>query len=117
MGWDFGCQTLEQALAEIRSMGPGFRVVKEAFIPTRDGGGTWFAVVSGPFDFPGLDECIAVTMIEKSSDPRMGYGYKCMDETMGPYVSGCPAEIIRAAKPLPAGLPDYAYAWRGKQRA
>ena len=60
---------------------------------------------------------IAVTLIEYSHDTP-GWGYKPMDETMGPYRFNCPARILDAAtEPLNDCARDWREACRGKRTA
>ena len=63
------------------------------------------------FDADGTRRIIAVFLVSRKSHE---FGYKQMDETMGPAVTDCPAHLIRLASPLKAGVDSYAHKWREK---
>jgi hypothetical protein len=42
------------------------------------------------------------------------FGYKLVDESMGPYETNCPKGLIKRASPIKAGKMGYATEWRAK---
>lgn len=55
-----------------------------------------------------------VLLLDLMEPSSTGWGYKGMDEAMGPYETNCPVEFLDLA-PMPAG--PYAASWREKVRA
>lgn len=78
----------------------GNRVVKSQMVGT-----TWFAAIKSPYS----DEvwaAIYLTAVDKGD-----FGYKDMDETMGPYNYACPKSILKLLTPTDNKL---ANEWREK---
>jgi hypothetical protein len=72
---------------------------------------TYVNDADGPFRW------IAIFLTRKSRD-AYDFGYKDMEESMGPVEARCPKRLIAAASPLrhpdPAGEANYAARWRQK---
>lgn len=72
----------------------------------------WHSLVHGPGGEIAVDgNWISLYLLERSS---FGWGYKPIDESMGPYELNCPVRFFDLA-PLPEG--PYAAEWRDKVRA
>jgi hypothetical protein len=81
----------------------GYTIVKDALTAY---GRRYYAAVMGKDNLTR----IFVALLEGSRD--MGWGYKDMDETMGPCVYDCPMSVLKMADPV-----DVAYAGEGRNRA
>lgn len=80
--------------------GSSSRVLRSAIV-----GGVYYAAVEVTRADKPREVTAVVTLIE-------GSGYKTMDETMGPYAWGCPAEILALLTPT---TNEYALKWRISQ--
>lgn len=88
-------------------LGAGFEILDCATVR-----GTWYAAVRSlrmPDEVWG-----AVFLTRRVPKARDGYnfGWKDMDETMGPCESRCPARILALLTPLEPGKYPYAEEWR-----
>ena len=92
-----GTRTQSVVLA-FRCVGDSLWTVRETTVTTPDG-----QVMT--------EKWIGLDLLEPSSD---GWGWKSMDEAMGPYDWSCPPEFLDMA-PCPEG--EYAAKWREKIRA
>lgn len=103
MGWDFceGWRTKKDVLAEL--LRPGRYGEGSVVLASKSVPGGCFAV----WNLASGERFIEVALIEKD---RGCYGYKSMDEGMGPYFAeGCPLEFLELA-------PERSPAWRARVR-
>ena len=104
MGWLFMNNLQEKAdIVEHLVKGIGDRYVEHRVV----GNHAWFLVKD---EITG-NKLIVLALLSKSSN---GWGYKDIDETMGPYHYDCPLTLLAKADP-PMGA--YATEWRNKVRA
>lgn len=93
MGWTFynidkNTKTKDECRKEINE-NKNFRVIKDAMI-----GSVYYAAVA---KIPGMTVCsFAVVFLtrRKSSFGQVEFGYKAMEETVGPRESNCPTSIL-----------------------
>ena len=111
MGWLFkkGSVTKTQLQAELDDSwtSPRTKVLESAIVDD-----VYYAAIAGyDFDSTPIVYC-AVALIEVTATE---YGYKMMDETMGPYVYDCPASIFVRLTPLAQQYAGFSADWRAKQ--
>jgi len=109
MGWSFAYDTSHNkaaCVAELRSpsrFGPQTKLLKACTV----GNHHWYLAETNGVTWIGLD-------LLQGGGKNMGWGYKSMDETCGPYCYDCPLSYLDAA---PAPTTGYAGDWRLKVRA
>lgn len=106
MGWSFGWDSRADMLAYCT--GPGFLAPGYAMLESRVvGGHHWYL-----YSTPEGAKTIGLNLIKGGG--RDGWGYKGLDETMGPCEVNCPLALLaKADEPRN----DYSRAWREKVRA
>jgi hypothetical protein len=77
-------------------------------------GGTFYAAVRSPKMPEQVWALIVLTRM--CPKDRYNFGYKDMDETMGPYESKCPGRILDLLTPLEPGKYPHAEEWRARCR-
>lgn len=70
-------------------------------------------------DANGKVRCCIVCLIRWERNPKDGFnfGYKDMDEFMGPYEADCPAKLFNMLSPIKDGVETHARDWRAKCQA
>ena len=113
MGWYFGHKTRAALVAELREVAPGCRL-----LDTHEGqrGAFWLLIECGPEQTArGLPlVLIACDLIESRGG---SWGYKPMDESMGPYYFDCPLTWLDRAPVLNADWRTSVRGWHEAQRA
>ena len=104
MGWSFGWSSPSSLRAELNSQRGSLKIVKQS--ATCYGRHLWTL-----YEQPDGGRFISLDLIERSG---ADWGYKSIDESMGPVEVDCPLAIIDAAGE-PSG--EYAPAWRERVRA
>ena len=102
---------LDNQLTFERETGSKSRVLKSSVVKFR----TYYAAVE--IEREGTREVVAVVcMINYNTRDKEGYifGYKDMDETMGPYQTECPTSILDLLTPTTS---EYAVQWRANCRS
>lgn len=106
MGASFGWPSRAALLAHFRDPGflsPGYNQIKSAIV----GANYWYV-----FSMPGGRKGIGLNLILRSQGE---YGYKGLDESMGPCEVNCPLSLLALAdSPAPAFV--HAIEWRRKVR-
>jgi hypothetical protein len=110
MGWlfthrDRGTSNRDWFLAN--SLGPKFTIHADATVK-----GTWYAAVSHE-NKPDQVFCL-VYLTRWMPKDEYNFGYKDMDESVGPYANDCPARILDLLTPTDS---EYANAFRKRCRA
>lgn len=109
MGWSFACDTSHNkkaCIAELRSpsrFGENTKLIRACTV----GNHHWYLAETNGTKWIGLD-------LLQGGGKTMGWGYKSLDETCGPYVYDCPLAYIDEATAPATG---YAGEWRLKVRA
>jgi hypothetical protein len=111
MGWLFkkGAVTKAELQAELDDSwtSPRTKVLASAIEDD-----IYYAAISG-HDFDGTPMVFcAVALIEIAGNE---YGYKMMDETLGPYAYDCPPRIFKLLTPLKQKYAGFSADWRAKQ--
>lgn len=110
MGWTYPMHTYsakavrDMLLDQYQKPEQGWRVLKHA---TTKFGRHWWAVIQNPAGA----KLVCLFLIRGDKE---GWGYKDIDESMGPCEVDCPLELLALADPDP---PGYAPAWREEVRA
>ena len=114
MGWLFGYNTRRE-LAEHLIRGNGVHTLKHCWV-----GNNLWAVQEGEKQDGSVVRFVALYLIKGRNNSRDGWGYKDVDESMGPYETSCPVSYIELVEAHekergyePAG---YAAEWRQKVR-
>jgi hypothetical protein len=92
------------------------------------GNTVYFAIKTEPKDYIGkiyqpdgegkVTGALVYLVDTKAGSDGFNFGWKDMDETMGPYDEGkCPAAILKLLSPLKPDAPSYAKQWRERQKA
>lgn len=90
-----------------------WKVLKSAMV-----GATYYAAVQRTPKDGAAPYVFAAVFLTKGSHPRdgMNFGYKDMDESVGPCESQCPVGILDMLTPLAADDKSYAADWRKRCR-
>jgi hypothetical protein len=90
----------------------GLKVIASSCLQNR----VWYAAAQIMTDGVGGDVVALICLVRWNPRDKEGmiFGYKDMDETMGPHEAECPARILDLLTPTDR---EYALAWRAKCRA
>jgi len=108
MGWDFICKDIEDPKGYLdaefsgqRTSGAATRILRSAMV-----GSVYYAAA----EYTRPAEPTVVYAIVALTSRRGGeFGYKDMDDSMGPHESKCPVQILALLSPTKS---DYANKWR-----
>jgi hypothetical protein len=106
MGWTYGWKTKGELVAHLIQEREGFRTVAHKSTSTG-----LYAVHELKWANGEWQRFIAVYLIERQGGD---WGYKDMEESMGPYVYDCPLAFLDM---VPEPVNGYAKEWREKVRA
>lgn len=114
MGWLISYQKLrhdETPDSYLRGLWAGMK--GREIIASATVGNTWYAALRIEREGKPV-EIAALVYLFSRGKPGEGFGYKSMDETMGPCEAECPARILDLLTPTEY---EYAIAWRAQCRA
>lgn len=118
MGWSFnvdpsfGKADLVRKLTSPGYWGPRFQILKHSLV----GNNLWCAVERTKED--GSRERFISLFLLRSGRPGEGWGYKDLDERMGPAAVDCPLSFFDLVPPPEGeGVSEYVRDWREKVRA
>ncbi len=118
MGWLYKRDPIDDPVAYLtrRYNGENERRISRVLAAARVAGTVYMAVRTTEKATGTSYVFAAVILI--SNTRRHGFGYKDMDESMGPYECACPDRIMRLLSPL-ADIPNPSYAadWRARVAA
>lgn len=125
MGWDFwrdpvGDMTREEWARQHWTMKRGDR--EQEVVDVERVGSTLYVALHVKDGYPGAPFTTALVVLTQGDPRRPGFGYKQMDEVMGPVESECPARILDRLSPADrlgysGKCVEWAEQWRARCRA
>lgn len=108
MGWLFGWRTRRELINHLvkELNNEHHKLHKHCFV-----GNTMWGVIE---DLRSNQKVVLCILMAGRNHSRHGWGYKDMDETMGPCETSCPVSYLELATPPPKG--EYVQPWREKVR-
>lgn len=120
MGWTFTHTPLPRGIKTEDHVAAKFNITnsrgerQETIAAAKVGGTVYLALRVTPPE----DAAFVTALVVLTKRSAGGFGYKVMDEEMGPSESRCPARILDLLSPVSAlRYPKYAEMWRQRCRA
>ena len=117
MGWTFTHRNKGQTTRQFfqnECFGSSWEIVTDGFGAYDYDGKPWYGLARKV----ETGEHVAFVFLTKTSSAYMNFGWKEMDESMGPNADDCPARVFAAIeKHIPVPPHDWAASWRERVRA